>query len=129
MLGRILSLDAAAYFSRGVMLCQLPDKLYLQGVVSVILPAFSAHIREGRTLREPYLRAIALITGIQWPALVVLALLAHPAVQILFGSQWYGVVPLVQVMAIAAMFSFSFELNYPVLVSTGRYAIRSYAAC
>jgi len=119
VLGRILSLDAAAYFSRGVMLCQLPDKLYLQGVVSVILPAFSAHIREGRTLREPYLRAVALITGIQWPALVVLALLAQPAVQILFGSQWYGVVPLVQVMAIAAMFSFSFELNYPVLVSMG----------
>ena len=119
VLGRILSFDAAAYFNRGVMLCQLPDKFYLQGVVSVILPAFSAHIRDGRTLREPYLRAISLITGFQWPALVVLALLAHPMVQILFGSQWYGVVPLVQIMAIAAMFSFSFELNYPVLVAMG----------
>ena len=119
MLGRILSLDAAAYFSRGLMLCQLPDKLFLHGVVSVILPAFSAEVRNGRTLRAPYLRAIALLTGIQWPALVVLALLAHPAVQVLFGSQWSGVVPLVQVMAIASMFSFSFELNYPVLVSMG----------
>jgi O-antigen/teichoic acid export membrane protein len=97
----------------------LPDKFYLQGVVSVILPAFAAHIRDGRTLREPYLRAISLITGFQWPALVVLAFLAHPVVQILFGSQWYGVVPLVQIMAIAAMFSFSFELNYPVLVAMG----------
>jgi O-antigen/teichoic acid export membrane protein len=119
MLGRILSLDAAAYFSRGLMICQLPDKLLMQGVVSVILPAFSAEVRNGGSLRKPYLRAISLITGFQWPALIVLALLAHPVVQVLFGSQWFGVVPLVQVMAIASMFSFSFELNYPVLVSMG----------
>jgi O-antigen/teichoic acid export membrane protein len=118
-LGRILSLDAAAYFNRSLMVCQLPDKFFLQGVVSVILPAFSAEVRNGRSLRQPYLHAIALITGLQWPALVVLALLAHPVVQVLFGAQWFAIVPLVQVMAIAMMFSFSFELNYPVLVSMG----------
>jgi O-antigen/teichoic acid export membrane protein len=119
MLGRILSLDAAAYFSRGTMICQLPDKVFLQGVVSVILPAFSSKVRSGRSLRELYLRAIAIITGIQWPALIVLALLAHPIVQILLGAQWFAIVPLIQVMAIATMFSFSFELNYPVLLSMG----------
>jgi O-antigen/teichoic acid export membrane protein len=118
-LGRILSLDAVAFFNRGLMVCQLPDKVFLQGVVSVILPAFSAEVRNGRSLREPYLRAVALITGFQWPALVVLAWLAHPIVQILFGAQWFAIVPLVQVIAIATMFSFSFELNYPVLIAMG----------
>jgi O-antigen/teichoic acid export membrane protein len=119
VLGRFLSADAAAYFSRGTMICQLPDKVFLQGVVSVILPAFSSKVRNGRSLRELYLRAIALITGIQWPALIVLAFLAHPVVQILFGAQWFAIVPLIQVMAIATMFSFSFELNYPVLLAMG----------
>lgn len=119
VLGRIVSLDAAAYFSRGTMVCQLPDKLFLQGVVSVILPAFSSRVRSGGSLQELYLHAIAVITGIQWPALIVLAFLAHPIVQILLGTQWFAIVPLVQVMAVATMFSFSFGLNYPVLLAVG----------
>jgi O-antigen/teichoic acid export membrane protein len=119
LLGRMLSLDAAAMFSRGLMICQLPDKLILGGAMSVFLPAFSAEAREGRSLKEPYLRALELITVFQWPALLSLAVLAYPAVDIVLGQQWHPVAQLVQIIAIALLFSFSFELNYPVLVSVG----------
>ncbi|WP_244514711.1 lipopolysaccharide biosynthesis protein [Ensifer sp. LCM 4579] len=119
LLGRILSLDAAALYSRGLMICQLPDKVILGGAISVILPAFSAEARQGRSLKQPYLKALGLITALQWPALLVLAVLAYPIVDLLLGDQWHGVVPIVQIVAIASLFSFSFELNYPVLVSLG----------
>ena len=119
LLGRILTIDAAAYLSRALMLCQLPDKVFLSGAVSVLLPAFSNEVRNGRGLKEPYLKAIEFITGMQWPALVVLAILAYPAVHLVFGPQWLAIVPLVRIIAVATMFSFSFELNYPVLVSLG----------
>lgn len=119
LLGRILSVDAAALYSRGAMLCQLPDKIVLGGAITVVLPAFSAAAREGHSLREPYLRAIALVTAIQWPALLVLAALAFPIVDVLLGSQWRSTVPLVQIIAVASLWSFCFELNYPVLVAVG----------
>jgi O-antigen/teichoic acid export membrane protein len=119
LLGRILSLDAAALYSRGLMICQLPDKVILGGAISVILPAFSAEARQGRSLKQPYLNALGLITALQWPALLVLAVLAYPIVDLLLGDQWHGVVAIVQIVAIASLFSFSFELNYPVLVSIG----------
>jgi O-antigen/teichoic acid export membrane protein len=51
--------------------------------------------------------------------LVVLALLAEPIVGLIFGPQWMAIVPYVQIIAIATMFSFSFQLNYPVFLAVG----------
>jgi O-antigen/teichoic acid export membrane protein len=120
VLGRLLSLDAAGLYNRAQLVCQLPDRVILGGAVSVILPAFAAEARAGRSLGPSYVRAVALITAVQWPALVVLAVLAHPVVLIVLGGQWLAVVPLVQILALASLFSFTAELNYPVLVSLGQ---------
>ncbi len=106
-------------YSRGLTICQLPDKVFLAGAISVVLPAFSREARQGRNLKGPYLHALGLITALQWPALLVLAVIAYPVVDILLGHQWHAVAPIAQIMAIASLFSFSFELNYPVLVSIG----------
>jgi O-antigen/teichoic acid export membrane protein len=119
LLGRVLSADAAALYNRALMICQLPDKVILAGALSVALPAFSGAVRTGGDLKQAYLRSLHLITGLQWPALVMVALLADPLVRLLLGDQWHAVVPLVRIVAIAFLFSFSFELNYPVLVSVG----------
>ena len=119
LFGRMLSLDATAHFQRASSTAQLPDKLLLGGVFSVVLPAFSAKVRAGGRLKEPYLAAVSYLTAVQWPALVALAILAHPIVMILYGKQWAAVVPLVQIIAIAYLFSFSFSLNYYVLISVG----------
>jgi O-antigen/teichoic acid export membrane protein len=119
LLGRTLSLDAAAMFSRSLMICQLPDKIFLGGAMSVVLPAFSAEARQGRSLKQPYLNALGLVTVLQWPAQLVLAVLAFPVVDVLLGHQWQAIAPHVQIIALASLFSFSFELNYPVLVSVG----------
>jgi O-antigen/teichoic acid export membrane protein len=117
--GRILSLEAVAFYNRAMMICLLPNKLVLGGVTSVIFPTFSAEARAGRDLKGPYLTAIQYITGFQWPSYVVLAVLAHPVVVFLLGDQWLPAVPLVRIMALASLFSFAFELNYPVLVALG----------
>jgi O-antigen/teichoic acid export membrane protein len=119
LLGRLVSPHAAALFSRTLMIGQIPDKLVLGGAMSVVLPAFSAEIRQGRDLKRPYLAALSLITGLHWPALLVLSVLAYPAVNIVLGPQWIEAAPLVQVVAVALLFSFSFELNYPVMVAMG----------
>jgi O-antigen/teichoic acid export membrane protein len=119
VLGRMVSLAAAGLYSRVQVICQLPDKVLLGGVTPVILPALAVEHRAGRSLKEPYLRAVSLITAVQWPILVVLAILAHTVVHFLLGDQWLEVVVPVQIMALALLFSSTNELNYPVLVSVG----------
>lgn len=117
ILGRILALDAAAVYNRALMICQVPDKIILGGTVSVILPALAQEVHAGRDLRSPYLRSIEYITGLQWPALLFLAVMAEPVVQIILGAQWHATIPLVQIIAVSSLFSFSAVLNYPVLVA------------
>jgi O-antigen/teichoic acid export membrane protein len=70
-------------------------------------------------VREPYLRAVAYITAVQWPALILLVILAHPAVRFALGSQWLDAVPIVQILVLAAMFAFCAELNAATLISLG----------
>jgi O-antigen/teichoic acid export membrane protein len=119
ILGRLVAVDAVGLYSRAITICQLPDKVFLSGVTAVALPAFSAKTREASPLKEPYLRGVSYITALQWPALAVIAILAHPIVDILLGSQWEQTVPLVQIISMALLFSFTFELNTPVLVAMG----------
>jgi O-antigen/teichoic acid export membrane protein len=118
MLGRT-SPHAAALFSRSLTVCQIPDKLVLQGAMSVVLPAFAETARQGGNLKKQYLHGLEMITALQWPALMAFAALAYPAVDVLLGQQWREVSPLVQIIAVASLFSFSFELNYPVMVALG----------
>jgi O-antigen/teichoic acid export membrane protein len=119
LLGRILSLDAVGLYNRALTVSQIPDKLLCGGLQSLVVPAFSAQVRQGQSVKLAYLRAIEYLTAVQWPALVLLALLAYPTVQIVLGNQWIGVAPLVQILAVASLFSFTMHLDYAVLISVG----------
>jgi len=117
--GRLLGADAVGLYSRAAMICNLPDKVLLAGVTPVALPALSARAREGYGLKDHYLGAVAYITGLQWPALIFLGLLAHPLVMILLGPQWTSVVPLVQIMATAMLVSLPATFTNATLVAAG----------
>lgn len=119
VLGRLQPLSAVGYFNRATMVCELPLKGLLGGIAPVALPALAKTARDGHHLGEAYLRALAFITAVQWPALLLVALLAHPIVIVLLGPQWTSVVPLVQIMAVAGLFAAPSPLMFPMLASLG----------
>ncbi|MEP9373357.1 oligosaccharide flippase family protein [Mesorhizobium sp. KR1-2] len=118
--GKFLGLDAVGLYSRAVTICQLPDRVVISALHPVILPAFAAQARAGDSLKKGYLHGLSLMTAVQWPALIMLSLLADPVVSILLGQQWGGVPPLVRIMALANMALAPAVLTFPVLVSAGR---------
>lgn len=117
--GSLMSIDTLAVYNRAVLVCQLPGKVILGGVNSVLISAFSAEIRDGKDLREHYLHSIRLITCMHWPALILLAILAEPVVNLVLGPQWVAAVPIVRILALALLASFSVELDQPILVAFG----------
>ena len=117
--GRLFNAEAVGLCQRAVMLCLVPERVILAGVGAVALPAFSQQTREGRSLKNDYLRAIELITAAQWPALLILVLLANPIVSLLLGTQWLAAVPFVQILATALLFSFPLTLYYATIVAVG----------
>lgn len=119
-LGRILGFDAVGLFSRATMLCQMTERTIASAIEPVVLPAFAAEVRKGNSLKQTYLRGLCYMSAVQWPFLLCLALLADPAVQILFGPQWSAAAPLVSIMSLASLALFPAFMTYPALVSVHR---------
>ena len=119
ILGRLLGTDAMGLGQRAALLCLFPERVILSGVRAVALPAFSRTVHEGKDVRSEYLRAIELISAVQWPALILLFVLADPIVAVLLGPQWHNAIPIVEILAISLLFSFPLVLHYPVLVAVG----------
>jgi O-antigen/teichoic acid export membrane protein len=119
ILAKFLTMGAVGLYQRTFSVCQFPDRVIMAGVGAVALPAFSQQSRRGEDLKVGYISAVSHITGLQWPALIVLAVLAHPVVVVLLGSQWLETVPLIRILCVALLFNFPTGLNYPVLVAAG----------
>ncbi len=117
VLGQLLPHSAVGLYNRAQTVSDIPDRIVLTSVFSVAFPALAAEIRAGRSLKEPYLRALGYITVFYWPALVLLAVLADPVVSLFLGAQWRSVTPLLQIMAIAGLAWFPVLLTSPVLLA------------
>ncbi len=119
ILGQLLPHSAVGLYNRANVMAGIPDQLVTSNVLSVAFPALAAEIRQGRSLKEPYLRALGLITVFYWPGQVLLVLFAYPVVALLLGQQWLAVVPLLQLIAIASLAWFPVTLTTPVLLAAG----------
>jgi O-antigen/teichoic acid export membrane protein len=116
-LGRILGLDALGRYNRAWVMSSLPDKLLLTGLSPVVLPAFSALQRDGQSLKHAYLRGLEYLSAVKMPVHILLAILAPPAVRVLLGAAWMDVVPLIQIMSLAAVVTFPHIFTWPVMVA------------
>ena len=119
VLGHLLPHSAVGLYNRAQLVSDIPSRIILASVFSVAFPALATEVRAGRSLKEPYLRALGHITVLYWPALLLLALLAHPVVLLVLGQQWLAAIPLVQVMAVACLAWFPVMLTSPVLLAMG----------
>ncbi len=120
ILGRLMPLDAVGIFNRSHFLAAVPPKLLMVGVMPVALPGFAAEARSGKDLKAPLLNAMSLMAVFLWPALILLALLAYPAVMLLLGDQWTDAAPIVQILSIASLASLPLPLAFPVLSAVGQ---------
>jgi hypothetical protein len=56
VLGRILPYSAVGLYNRAQAVSAIPNQVILASVFSVAFPALAAEVRQGRDLKEPYLR-------------------------------------------------------------------------
>jgi O-antigen/teichoic acid export membrane protein len=118
-LARILDFASVGLYSRAISLTQVFDKLIVQVLNPVIMPAVVAQNKAGANLKGVYLDSIELLSAVQWPFLAFVAIMARPIILIWLGESWLDVVPLVRVLCIANMALFAACLSYPVLVAVG----------
>lgn len=119
-LARILDFTSVGLYTRAGNITQVFDKLVMQVLNPVIMPAIVARRSAGEDLRRVYLESIQLLSAVQWPALLFVGIMARSIISLWLGQNWLEIVPLVQILCIANMAFFSACLSYPVLVSVGR---------
>ena len=107
-------------YSRATNVTQVFEKLVIQVLNPVIMPAIIAHTRTGGDLKRIYLHAAELIAVVQWPFLIFFALMADPIIRIWLGPTWTEIVPLIQMLCVASISLFAACLTYPILVAAGQ---------
>lgn len=120
ILGRVLDFSAVGLYSRAINITQMFDRLVIQVLNPVVMPAIFLHIRSGGDLRKVYLDTLELISALQWPFLIYFAMMADTLIVLWLGPTWVEIVPLVQLLCIASLALFAAFLTYPVLVAVGR---------
>jgi O-antigen/teichoic acid export membrane protein len=119
IIGKMLSLEATGYFSRGNGLVQIFKTTVSQAVLPLVLPYFATLRRESNDIVEPYKSAITYLTGFAWPFFAVLAVLALPVVNTLYGPNWNVSVPLVQILCVAGSVSMLTVFAGDVMIANG----------
>ena len=96
----------------------------VQSLVTVVnevaFPAFARRQDDNAALHTGLIRSARVVALITFPAMAGLTVLAQPAVDVVFGSKWSELVPIIWILApISALLSVSGN-SYQVLLAKGR---------
>lgn len=101
VIGRLLDNAAVGLFARASGLALQLRLLIAGAVTGVFYPAFRRVRDNGEPLGPPYLRVMAAYTGVTWPAMAGIAVLAGPLIRLLYGERWLAAAPLLAWIALS----------------------------
>jgi O-antigen/teichoic acid export membrane protein len=103
LLGKLQSLANAALYSRANGLGSMFQRLVLDATQVVAIPMFARESRDQGDISNSFIRTVSYVTALGWSFFLGLALLAYPAIRLLYGSQWDAAVSATRIIALAYM--------------------------
>lgn len=100
IIGRNISTEAVAYFSKAMGTMGLFAKLINQAVGPVIQPYIAKINRDNGQLDYPIYYITNVMLALQWPFCVFMFLFAEEVIYLLYGAQWGETVPILRVFAV-----------------------------
>ncbi len=103
LVGRFWGPVALGYYSRAYFLMTLPGMIVIGIFSGTLIPAMASLRSEPERMGAAYLRAIRLITILGCSFAVGLAVAAPEVVQIVYGSRWIAVTPILLWLSVASI--------------------------
>lgn len=125
VIGRMLGFSAVGFYSRGYSVVQMFHHNVIGAIRPVALSAFSRDHRETGDAHLLFLKSLTYISAICWPFFLFAALMAFPIIRIAFGDQWNASIPLLRLLAVAALFSTVCAQHGQFLTAIGRVGVAS----
>jgi O-antigen/teichoic acid export membrane protein len=119
-LGRLQGLAVSGLFGRAQGLVTMLQDLLIGGAYSAALPLFSKALREKKPLAPIYLNTVGMLSALGWSVFGLVACIATPLINILYGDQWLGAAPITQSLCIALLFSAPNLLAQAPLIALGK---------
>lgn len=120
LIGRVAGFNALGLFSRAYGLVLNARASLFGPLYNVAFPVLAANIRAGRDIRESYVRASGLLTGVVWPIETFLILMAFPVFRVLYGQRWDAAIPLFRILLVGDMAYEALAFIGPLLLAFGR---------
>lgn len=121
MAGKLLGITQSGFLARAGGFVSLFSRLVTDSIFAVAQPVFARLNRESADMGDAYVRAVAMLTGIGWPMLAVMLVLASPMMTALYGWQWAPAVHIAQILCASAIVGMLTTLAPTVLVATQRH--------
>ena len=116
IVGHMLGLAALGLYSRATNLASMLFQNVYGSATRVIFVKLSEAQRNDDRVAETYLHGLRLITGVMGPINLGLAVLAGPAIHLLYGAKWIGAATPFAFLMIAQFISLSFAMNWELFV-------------
>jgi len=116
IMGRLLGLAPLGLYTRAT---QISDLLFFNLFGTATKVAFvqlSKEYRERGTIKDTFLRSLEILTALMWPILLGIAVLAKPAIFILYGEPWLLAAAPLSLLMIAQVIAIGFGMNWELFV-------------
>lgn len=120
VIGRVLGAAALGTYALATTVILMPFTRIAAPLQQVFFPAFSQLCDDRERMADIWIRATRLIGAISIPALVGLVVVAPDFVQVVLGSKWNDVTPVIQILALVGVIQSIHTLNAEVLLALDR---------
>lgn len=101
-IGSFLGSQTLGYYTLAHELVFKPTQVINPIITKVTFPALATIQNDSLRIKRAYLKLINLLTAINFPTALGLAVVAPFAIVVLYGPQWHPAVPIAQILAIIA---------------------------
>lgn len=116
LLGAMAGLAALGVFNRAAALSGMVVQNVYANIAKVLFVKLADDERAGLGVGPAYLRGLEMTLAVMWPLLAGLAVLAAPAVEILFGPRWRAAAAPFAILSGASALGLTFAMNYELFV-------------
>ncbi len=116
ILGQLLGLMALGLYARASNLSTLIFLNVYGMATGVIFVQLSRDLRDTGEMHHSFVRALRMITGIMWPLLIGIAVLAGPLVLLLYGARWLPAALPLALLMVAQFVVLGFGMNWELFV-------------
>jgi O-antigen/teichoic acid export membrane protein len=120
LLGRLVGVSELGLYSRAAGLNGLLWENFHLIIARIVFVDFSERRRRSMPLRESYLRIVAMITALLWPAFAGMALLAGPVILNICGPAWTDAAVLLSLLSLSALIMTSVTMAGEIYVVSGK---------